>query len=51
VLAAAHIKVQHPLAYLDAFAVALPQTKKATLLTGDPEMRAVERGTRIEWVD
>lgn len=48
-LAAAHIKAQHPLAYADAFAVALAQSKNATLVTGDRWMKAVERKTRIEW--
>jgi predicted nucleic acid-binding protein len=47
---AAHLKARYPLAYADAFAAALAQAKDAILLTGDPEMRAVEGQTRIEWL-
>jgi predicted nucleic acid-binding protein len=49
-LAAAHIKARHPLAYADAFAAALAQANNAILFTGDPEMKAVEGQTRIEWL-
>lgn len=41
VLAAAHIKAQHAVSYADAFAIALAQEMKATLVTGDPEILAV----------
>ena len=47
---AAHLKAHHPIAYADAFAVALAQTKGAILLTGDPEMKAVEHLMPIEWL-
>ena len=48
--AAAHLKARYPIAYADGFAVALAQTKNAILLTGDPEMKAVEEQTRVEWL-
>ena len=48
--AAAHIKAHHPIAYADAFAVALAQRKDATLVTGDPELRHVEHLITIEWL-
>ena len=48
--AAAHLKAKQPIAYADAFAVALTQSKGAKLLTGDPEMRAVEGVAEIEWI-
>ncbi len=48
--AAAHLKAQHPIAYADAFAVALTQSKDAILLTGDPELKAVEAQARMEWL-
>ncbi len=35
-LAAAHLKAKKAIAYADAFAVALTQSKGAKLLTGDP---------------
>jgi ribonuclease VapC len=42
VLAAARIKARHRLSYADAFAVALAQRSHAPLLTGDPELLALE---------
>ncbi len=49
-LAAAHIKAKHSLSYADAFAVALAQARYATVLTADPELRAVETLVSIEWL-
>ena len=49
-LAAAHLKAQHALSYADAFAVALAQDRQATVLTADPEFRAVEALVAIEWL-
>ena len=48
--AAAHVKAHHRLSYADAFAVALTQQMQATLVTGDPEFRAVEGLVAIEWL-
>jgi ribonuclease VapC len=50
ILAAARIKAQYPLAYADAFAIALAQELKATLITGDPEFRKVESLVQILWL-
>jgi len=50
VLAAAHLKARYPISYADAFAVALTRERNATLLTGDPEFRAVEAIIAIEWL-
>lgn len=50
VLAAAHIKSAHALAYADAFAVAAAQEMGATILTGDPEFKSVETLASIEWL-
>ena len=38
VLAAAHIKAVHPIAFADCFAAATAQARRATLFTGDPEL-------------
>ncbi len=38
VLDAARIKADHPMAFADAFAVALSVAQDATLWTGDPEL-------------
>ncbi len=48
--AAAHLKAHHSISYADAFAVALAQAYAATILTGDPEFRAVEALASIEWL-
>jgi predicted nucleic acid-binding protein len=38
ILAAAHIKAVHPIAFADCFAAATALARGATLLTGDPEL-------------
>ena len=48
--AAAHLKGKKAIAYADAFAVALTQSKGAKLVSGDPELRAVEGEVEIEWI-
>lgn len=47
---AAHLKAHHPMSYADAFAATLAQELHATLVTGDPEFRAVQHLVRIEWL-
>ena len=51
-LAAAHLKMDCPIAYADCFAAALSQLKNATLITGDPEFRkiTVDCDVQIEWL-
>jgi predicted nucleic acid-binding protein len=51
-LVAAHIKACYPISYADAFAAATAQEHRCTLLTGDPEFRAIaENGLiAIEWL-
>lgn len=41
-LAAAHLKAKYKMSYADAFAAALTQKKKGTLVTGDTEFKALE---------
>ena len=50
VLAAAHLKAKYPISYADAFAAALAEELGATLLTGDPEFKAVAGRIAIEWL-
>lgn len=38
VLAAAHLKAEHPIAFADCFAAATAAARGATLYTGDPEL-------------
>jgi len=49
-LEAAHIKAGHALAYADAFAAALAMIQGATLVTGDPELKALETTLSIRWL-
>ena len=50
ILSAARIKATTPISYADAFAVAAAEEFQATLLTGDPEFRAVEGRVAISWL-
>ena len=49
-LAAAEIKAQQPVSYADAFAVAAAMEFSATIVTGDPEFKAVESYASILWL-
>ena len=44
------LKAYHRLSYADAFAVALAQQEKATLVTGDPEMKPLAALVPMEWL-
>jgi ribonuclease VapC len=50
VLAAAHIKANHPISYADAFVVVAAQKIKGTIMTGDPEFEEVTELAKIEWL-
>jgi predicted nucleic acid-binding protein len=47
VLAAAHIKAQHPIAFADCLAAATAAARDATLFTGDPELLECDVGCRM----
>jgi predicted nucleic acid-binding protein len=47
VLAAAHLKAAHPIAFADCFAAATGAARDATLLTGDPELLERDVGCRV----
>ena len=49
-MAAAGLKARHPIAYADCFAAALAISRKARLLTGDPEFRRLEKEIPIDWL-
>jgi hypothetical protein len=38
------------LAYADAFAAALAMAEEATLVTGDPEFKPLEKSLSIQWI-
>jgi predicted nucleic acid-binding protein len=48
--AAAELKAAHRLAYADAIAAALTANRRAELVTGDPELRALEGRIRLRWL-
>jgi predicted nucleic acid-binding protein len=47
---AAIYKAAHRISLTDAFAAALAKEKKAELVTGDPEFRALENEIKIHWL-
>lgn len=49
VIRASRIKAVYPISYADSFAVATAVLKKAKMLTGDPELRKIEKIVSIEW--
>lgn len=48
--AAARLKSMYRLSYADAFAGALAQEFKATVITGDPEFKVIENLVSIDWI-
>jgi predicted nucleic acid-binding protein len=51
-LAAASLKANFPISYADSFAAALAKIKNCALLSGDPELKALEneKVILIEWL-
>ena len=47
---AARLKAQHKMSYADCYAAALTKVKKADLVTGDTEFKAVEDQVKVQWV-
>ena len=47
---AADFKARFKMTLADAFAAALAKEKKAELVTGDPEFRALEKEIKISWL-
>jgi ribonuclease VapC len=50
---AARLKANYPISYADSFAAALAEIHNATLLTGDPEFKKIEKkeNISIKWLD
>ncbi len=47
---AARFKSRHKMSYADCYAAALANSRKADLVTGDAEFKAVEDQIKIQWV-
>ena len=50
VMEAAKIKARNPISFADSFAVAKALQSGATVVTGDPEYKAVSKSINILWV-
>ncbi len=50
VLAAAHIKANHPVSYADAFVIVAAQKLDGIVMTGDPEFHDVTELAKVEWL-
>jgi predicted nucleic acid-binding protein len=47
---AADFQARYRMSLADAFAAALAKEKKAELVTGDPEFKALEGEVKIRWI-
>ena len=53
VLRAAHLKAQYAISYADAFAAVTAMGRGSSLVTGDPELRALaekEQTLKLDWI-
>jgi ribonuclease VapC len=50
VFAAAHLKARYPISYADAFAAAVAKRYGGSVMTADPEFKAVEPEIAIHWL-
>jgi ribonuclease VapC len=50
VLAAARIKADYSIAYADCFAVSTAKKEGASLVTGDPEFKKIQKIVEIDWM-
>jgi ribonuclease VapC len=50
-VAAARVKAERRMGYLDCFVVALAQRLDAAVLTGDPDFQRVDGLVKIEWLE
>ena len=47
---AAGVKAGHRISLADAFAAPLAKEKKAEVITGDPELKAMEKEIKMSWL-
>lgn len=50
VIRAADVKADHPMSYADAFVAAAAMEFSASIVSGDPEFKAVEINTSVLWI-
>ncbi|MFC1820008.1 type II toxin-antitoxin system VapC family toxin [Thermodesulfobacteriota bacterium] len=50
ILSASEIKAEYAISYADCFAVATALRVEASIITGDPEFKKVDRLVKIDWI-
>ncbi len=50
ILSASEIKAEYAISYADCFAVATALKVEASIITGDPEFKKVERLVKVDWI-
>jgi len=50
ILLASEIKAEYAISYADCFAVATALKIEASIITGDPEFKKIERLVKIDWI-
>ena len=50
ILKAAKLKAKYSAAYADCFAAFLAIEKEASVITGDPEFKNMQKDVRVEWI-
>lgn len=50
VIEASKIKARYPISFADCFAITTACKEKATIITGDPEFKIVEKLVKVEWL-
>lgn len=48
---AAIIKAKYPMAFADCFAAAVAHRTNASIMTGDPEFKLIEKDVKIRWLN
>ena len=49
-LKASKLKAKYPVAYADCFAASLAIEKNASVITGDPEFKKMEKEVKVIWI-
>ena len=50
VIQAANLKARYPISFADCFVIATAIKEKATIITGDPDFKRVEKIVKIDWL-
>ena len=50
VIQAANLKARYPISFADCFVIATAIKEKATIITGDPDFKRIEKLVKIDWL-